>query len=110
LVTIQDPFGNVVFIPDNLFRKQLHFINQESIYDDFESIVTKPTLYIQKKEEPKSIHYLRALGWGITVLISVQPFERGFMAYECVLNPTSAAIAKIMGNSSELIFYESLKK
>jgi hypothetical protein len=109
LVTIQDPFGNIFFIPDNLFRKQLNFLNQEAIYDDFESVVKKPTLFIEKKEDPKSMHYLRALGWGITFLMSVQPFERGFIAYECVSNPTSAAIIKIMINSSEFIFYEGLK-
>ena len=100
VLSIKDPLGNQIFLPDELGRLHIED-NQGDIYDDVASVVKSPAMIIKiSRGEGFELNYYRSVGWKMTLLIVAVFAENKWRAVECIQNPSSEKLTRMMAEGT----------
>lgn len=103
LLEITDPLGNRVYLAPSFCRsleEQLHVDGQQTAKD----VLTRPGLVVETAGGPLTIrHYFRAVNWEQSVLITVEPREAGWMATDCIPNPSQQQLMNLLRSGKTLL-------
>lgn len=100
-VIAKDPFGKIIHLsPGMIFTKN----DPDEIYDDAATVIKKPAIIIEVKENDESqLYYFRSVGWNNTLLITAKFNNGRWEAYECLKNPSSEVLSAVLKKGKQLL-------
>jgi hypothetical protein len=99
-VIAMDPFGKTIYLLPEIF-----FIETEAqeIYDDATTVIKKPAIIIEVKENNETqFYYFRSVGWNNTLLIKTRLNNGRWEAYDCTKNPTSEILLSVLKKGKQI--------
>jgi len=99
---VKDPFGNEVFIQQTVLEFGERLMRSENAFDDISTVIERPIM-IFKTKDGTEFFYLRAIGWGKTMLIEVKKNNEHFEVMKYEINPPLQRIAELHLNAERLI-------
>ena len=100
-VIATDPLGKTIhLLPADLFAQN----ESNEIYDDVATVIRKPAMLIEVKENDESqYYYFRSVGWNNTLLIIVRSNNNQWEAYDYIKNPSSQMLSSILKQGKQLL-------
>jgi hypothetical protein len=99
-VFAMDPFGKTIHLLPEIF-----FIESEAqeIYDDVTTVIKKPAIIIEVKENNETqFYYFRSIGWRNTLLIKARLNNDRWEAYDCIRNPSSEILLSFLKRGKQI--------
>lgn len=101
VASVMDPLGKNIYLLSNII---LDKNEDDGIYDDATTIIRKPAILIELKEEDRSeLYYFRSIGWNKTMMIKVRFNNNRWEAYQCIKNPSSNEVTSLLRKGKQLI-------
>lgn len=98
---VLDPLGKTVYLSVNICA---HKNEGHEIYDDAATVIRKPAVLVEAKENDEiKFYYYRSVGWNNTLLIAVHSRGDHWEAYNCMKNPSSKELALILKKGKQII-------
>ena len=100
ILRIRDPLGNQIYLPEQLGILKVEG-NPGDIYDDVASVIKSPAMIIKRDlEDGFELNYFRSVGWKMTLLIIAIFEDNKWRAIQCVQNPNSDQLTKLMAEGT----------
>jgi hypothetical protein len=95
-----DPFGKTIHL---LHGVSFDENENEEVYDDVVTVIEKPALVIEVKEnEETQFYYFRSVGWSNTLLIKVHRINNRWEAYDFVKNASSQFLSSLLKKGKQI--------
>lgn len=94
-MTVRDPLGNEVFIPESCYNLDEEQVGITDIYDSVTDVVAKPALILRIDAEFPEFYYYRSIGWSMTVLIGARSVDGHYEVHHCITNPTEVQMGAL---------------
>ena len=99
-MTVIDPLGKLIYLLPEIFFTQDEI---EEIYDDAATVIKKPAVIIEGKENGSTqYYYFRSVGWNRALLIVVHWNNSQWEAYKCIENPSTEMLVILMKEGTQI--------
>jgi hypothetical protein len=100
-IIAKDPFGKMIHLSPGMI---LAGNDPDEIYDDAATVIKKPAIIIEVKEDNETqLYYFRSIGWNSTLLIAAKLNNGRWEAYECLKNPSSEILSAVLKKGNQLL-------
>lgn len=100
-VIAKDPFGKLIHLSPGMILSEN---DPDEVYDDAATVIKKPAIVIEVKENNETqLYYFRSVGWNSTLLITAKLNNGRWEAYDYLKNPTSKILSAILKKGNQLL-------
>lgn len=99
-IIVTDPRGNKIRLQKGLCVFKDFPLGKDA-YDDLASVIEKPIIMIQMKDE--KTYYYRSVGWNITLLVTAVKKNNEWLAETCLLNPDPKMLSALLKEGNQII-------
>jgi hypothetical protein len=101
--TVKDPFGNEVYIRQEILLLTAQMKSGTEIFDDITKVIEKPAMMFKLSGSKTLLYYLRAVGWNRMMMIGAQKKYDHFELTTFEMDPSAKMLSDLYHGADQLI-------
>lgn len=100
---VKDPYGNEIFIQQEMAEFTRHINSRDEILDDITTVIERPAMMFKSNGAIIQLYYMRAIGWNKTLLVCAKKRHDHFEVTNCEVDPSARKLSELYHWADQLI-------